>query len=86
MEETIVEEINENVPSKMEYIPKEEMDQIKALQNKRDMLSLQVDKFKALLESSELSFENTLLKIYNKYNLKVGIDQILESGKIEYKE
>jgi hypothetical protein len=71
---------------KLEYIPKEEMEQIKALQNKREMLLLQVDKFKALLESSELAFENTLLRLYNKYNLKIGIDRILESGKIEYKE
>jgi hypothetical protein len=74
------------VVDKIESIPSEEMEQLKDIKNKSVLLSLQVEKFQALLESSEISFENAILKLYNKYNLKLGEDQILESGKINYKE
>jgi hypothetical protein len=81
MNEEVIEEAG-----KIESIPSEEMEQLKTIKNNSNFLSLQVEKFQALLESSELSFENAVLKLYNKYNLKVGEDQILESGKINYKE
>ena len=67
---------------KVEVVTKEEIQQIKDAKNKAVLVTAQAERAVALARVAELETNNIILSIYNKYGLKVGVDNIMENGQI----
>lgn len=65
-----------------EKITIEEQQAVQNAKTHAAIAKLQAEKLVALAQIAELEVKNIILSIYNKYSLKVGIDNILETGNI----
>lgn len=69
-----------------EKITLEEQQAVQNAKTQVTIAKLQAEKFVAVAQNAELEIKNLILSIYNKYSLRVGVDNILETGKIIRKE
>lgn len=69
-----------------EKVTIEDIRKIKEAQSNAVLVTAQAEKAVALARVAELETNNIILGIYNKYDLKVGVDNIMENGNIVRKE
>ena len=65
-----------------ESLTKEELDAIAQFNQKTTLAKLEAEKAVALAKLAEVEATNLVLRVYNKYQLKAGIDRIAENGTI----
>lgn len=64
----------------------QEVQAVTAAKQKAILANAEAEKAVALSRLSESEAKNLILQIYNKYDLKIGQDQVLETGKIVRKQ
>lgn len=65
-----------------EEITQEEIKSVLVAKYNAQVADLEAQKSVALSKLAESNAENLILKIYNKYNLTIGVDKVLDNGKI----
>jgi len=63
-------------------LTEQELSQVKTAKLTVDLRQMEAAKFSAIARVTELEFENLILKIYMKYGLTPGVDQVMEDGTI----
>jgi len=66
----------------LEEITQEDLRAVTNAKHKAILTESEAQKYVALARLAEAEAKNVILQVYNKYSLKVGQDQVLESGKI----
>lgn len=69
-----------------ENLTADELRIIGELKNKTVLLNTEAEKSVALAKLAESEAKNYILQIYNKYDLKIGKDQIIDTGEIKREE
>ena len=69
-----------------ESISQQEIVAIQEVKRRADLARSEAEKAVALSQLAEANAKNLILQVYNKYSIKVGEDQILDTGKIVRKQ
>jgi hypothetical protein len=63
-------------------LTEQEVSQVKTAKLTVELRQMEAAKFAAVARATELEFENLILRLYMKYGLTPGVDQVMEDGTI----